>query len=240
MVRRGTKPQKKVSTDWSPQLAYAVGLITTDGCLSKDGRHIDFTSNDHSLVETFRICLNLQNRIGRKISGFTGRSDAYRVQFGDVNFYNWLIGLGLKPRKSRILGTLKIPDKFFFDFLRGCFDGDGTIYSFWDKRWADSFMFYISFSSASKPFLLWLQRCINRAIKTSGHIATDPRNTFQLKYAKADSLVLFPKMHYADTIPHLKRKLSKAKKIFRLHRNVVLRNKLARVVKLGKHASLRG
>jgi len=31
---------------WTPELAYIVGLITTDGCLSSDGRHLTFTSCD--------------------------------------------------------------------------------------------------------------------------------------------------------------------------------------------------
>lgn len=39
------KPQGKPIT-WSPEIAYAVGLLTTDGSLSIDGRHIDFTSKD--------------------------------------------------------------------------------------------------------------------------------------------------------------------------------------------------
>ena len=37
---------------WTSELAYAVGLLTTDGSLSKDGRHIDLTSKDvEQLIE---------------------------------------------------------------------------------------------------------------------------------------------------------------------------------------------
>lgn len=42
------KPKGK-PVKWSPKIAYAVGLITTDGSLSKDGRHIDLTSKDRRL-----------------------------------------------------------------------------------------------------------------------------------------------------------------------------------------------
>ncbi len=31
---------------WNANLAYAVGLIAADGCLSKDGRHIILVSKD--------------------------------------------------------------------------------------------------------------------------------------------------------------------------------------------------
>jgi len=36
----------RVSTIWSKELAYVIGLLVTDGCLSKNGRHIDPTSKD--------------------------------------------------------------------------------------------------------------------------------------------------------------------------------------------------
>lgn len=40
------KPLSKIKIKWSPKFAYCIGLITSDGNLSKDGRHISFTSKD--------------------------------------------------------------------------------------------------------------------------------------------------------------------------------------------------
>jgi len=36
----------EVKIQWSPNLAYAIGLIATDGCLGRDKKYIDFTSKD--------------------------------------------------------------------------------------------------------------------------------------------------------------------------------------------------
>gem|GEM_PF-6676481 len=44
------KPLGKVKIQWSPEFAYVIGLLTTDGNLSPDGRHINFTSKDRELV----------------------------------------------------------------------------------------------------------------------------------------------------------------------------------------------
>ncbi len=233
MGRRGTKPQRQVSIEWSRYLAYAVGLITTDGYLSKDGRHIDFTSQDIQLIQLYKKCLGVQHlKTGFKVSSSSGKR-CPRVQFGDVHFYHWLQKIGLTSKKSLTLGPLKIPDKLFFDFVRGCFDGDGTIYSFWDVRWADSYMFYIAFASGSKNFLLWLQKKIRILAHINGHISsTAGQHTLQLRYAKGESLVLFRKMFYDRSVPHLIRKRTKAEKIFKQHNEIVDRNKLARVVKL--------
>jgi len=218
MGKRGVKPKGTVFLKWSPALAYAVGLLATDGSLSKDRLHIDFTSKDRGQVVTFQKCLGVSHiKIGRKGSGTAEGKKYFRIQFGDVLFYQWLLGIGLTPNKSKTLGPLKVPDQYFFDFLRGCFDGDGTIYSFWDKRWHSSYMFYIGFTSASKPFLEWLQSNTARLCGTEGKITQHVRS-HQLRYAKMGSRVLFKKMFYADDIPYLKRKFTKAQKIFTIDR----------------------
>ena len=60
------KPQNKVKIKWSPEFAYAIGLLTTDGNLSPDGRHLNFTSKDKELTELLRDCLGIKNTIGKK------------------------------------------------------------------------------------------------------------------------------------------------------------------------------
>lgn len=47
---------------WSPQIAYAIGLIVTDGNLSPDRRHFDFTSKDIELIEAFKKCLSINKQ----------------------------------------------------------------------------------------------------------------------------------------------------------------------------------
>lgn len=129
------------------------------------------------------------------------------TQFGDVVFYNFLLSIGLMPRKSKILKEIQVPDKYFFDFLRGHFDGDGTFYSYWDKRWRSSFMFYTIFVSASKKHILWIQNKIFKFLKIKGYITKSKNNSvYQLKYAKSDSLKLLPKVYYSRDVICLSRK----------------------------------
>ena len=203
------KPRRKQKIKWSPELAYAVGLITADGCLSCDGRHITFVSKDIKLIKTFKKCLGLKNKIGFKTSGFSNKKYP-RVQFGDVVLYRWLLGIGLTPNKSKTISRLKIPDKYFFDFLRGCFDGDGSSYSYWDSRWASSFMFYTAISSGSLAYLKWLRNKLKSLAKIKGYISRGSR-VWQLKYAKRESKILILKMYYKKNLPCLKRKYKKLK-----------------------------
>ncbi len=206
------RPKNKVKIVWSANFAYAIGLLTTDGNLSSDGRHFDFTSNDLEQLKNFKRCLGIKNKIGRKFSSYSGRKIA-RIQFGDVKFYRFLLDIGLMPNKSKTLRALDIPDKYFFDFLRGHFDGDGTFYSYWDPRWRSSFMFYTVFISASKHHIKWLREKIFQMLNIKGHITKSRYDSvYDLKYAKKESLKLLRKLYYSNGIVFLKRKHLKIRK----------------------------
>ena len=206
------RPQNKVKIKWSPDFAYAIGLLTTDGNLSSDGRHFDLTSQDKEQLLNFRACLEIKNKIGQKISGQTQRK-VFRIQFGDVNFYRFLLRVGLTENKSKTLGKLEIPNQYFFDFLRGHLDGDGTFHSYWDPRWKSSFMLYTIFISASKEHINWLQKKILELAKIRGHLTKARNNScYNLRYAKRESLTLLPKIYSKNGCVRLSRKYLKIKR----------------------------
>lgn len=217
MGKRGPKPKGKVKLEWSSQFAYAIGLLASDGNLSPDGRHINFTSKDIELINLYQKCLGIQMFVGKKASGRLEEKKYYRVQFGDVLFYQFLVHIGLTPNKSKTIGAIAIPDELFFDFLLGSFDGDGYTYSYFDPRFKSSFMFYTAFTSASREHVDWLRREIRGKLAIKGHITTNEDKTiFQLKYAKAESLPLLQKMYENKNVPGLSRKRLKIKEMLRI------------------------
>lgn len=231
MGKRGPRPRKTIDTTWTPGLAYCVGLLATDGCLYNDGRHMSFTSADLQLVRLFKQLLRLPNVVGRKKSGSSEKRCPH-IQFGSVLFYDWLMNIGLTPRKSLTLRSLSIPKKYLLDFARGCFDGDGTIYSYMDPRWANSHMFYIAFTSGSRHFTEWLRSILMKAVGIRGHIsATD--GFYQLRYAKAESIVLITKMYYNLRVPCLHRKRRKILNILKVHRKIQSTNRRIFLKKTG-------
>jgi hypothetical protein len=188
---RGPKPKGNVKIEWSPNFAYALGLLAADGCVSNDGRHITFVSKDIEQIENFKICLGLRNNIGLNYSG-NRRSKTYRIQFGDKNFHNFLITIGITPTKSKTIVKVEIHEKYFLDFIRGYFDGDGYSISYWDKRWKSSFMFYIVFCSGSFEFLEWIQLELYRKLSIKGHIVSyRKRNScHELRFSKTEATKL--------------------------------------------------
>lgn len=207
MGLRGPKPKGKVHIEWSSDFAYAIGLLVSDGNLSPDGRHIIFTSKDIELIILFQKALDIEGNIGRKSSGTMKEKKYFVVQFSDVLFYTFLVSIGLMSNKSKVIGEIAIPEKYFFNFLLGSFDGDGCTYSYFDPRWKSSFMFYTVFVSASKEHILWIQREVFSRLGIKGHITGGTKKQcFQLKYAKADSLLLLRAMYTSIDTPCLMRK----------------------------------
>ena len=146
---------------------------------------------------------------------YSGNGKKYqRVQFGDVLFYDFLMSIGFTPAKSKTIGVLDIPKKYFFDFLRGSFDGDGCFYSYWDPRWRSSHMFYLTFSSASLKHIGWMRKEIDEGAGSIGHISKSRRegSIYHLKYAKKEALVIIKKIYYSPNVICLSRKKGKIQK----------------------------
>lgn len=201
------------SLAWSPELAWAIGLIATDGNLSPDGRHLSIPSKDLDLLESLRSCLGLQNRVVERVNG---KGHIYRLQWGDRGFYDWLLSIGLTPAKSLTLGPLVVPDEYFADFFRGCIDGDGSILVYTDRYHAaknERYVYqrlYVSLVSASRPFVEWIQRTVRALVGIQGVVNVKKKQGYRplwvLRYAKTESLRVLRWMYYSPHVPSLSRK----------------------------------
>lgn len=210
---------------WTPELAYVIGLLTTDGNLSKDGRHMTIRSSDVQLLRTFKKCLNLENKIARSKNDGWAKKSSYRVQFGSVQLYKWLLKIGLFPAKTYTVGKLNIPDEYFRDFLRGHLDGDGCIITYKDfyNTYKNPKYIYtrlwVRFMSASKKHMEWLRKNIYRLADINGHFSErkpwrkdQTVSTWHLKFAKNYSIKLLSWLYYTPTVPCLIRKRKIAEK----------------------------
>lgn len=210
--------------EWNPKLAYAVGLLVTDGNLSRDGRHITMCSVDRDLLEVFSDCIGLKNNRISKTYYYNDRNKefpCYRLQFSKIQFYNWLIKIGLTPAKSLNIGPIKIPDNFFRDFLRGHLDGDGSIYTYKDKQKINGRIYrnqrvYTKLISASQNHIKWLYGKINKltgircALSHRIPIYQKRAPLYEIKFAKKSSLELWKWIYYKRDLPCLRRKRIKA------------------------------
>ncbi len=202
---------------WSPELAYAVGLIATDGCLLERGRQIALVNRDLQVVEAFLDCIG---RPGRYRTASTRHGEPiYRVQFTDRTLYNWLLSVGLTPRKSLTLGSIAVPDEFLSHLVRGLLDGDGSVINKVNRadtsRRSDYYWECLRtrFVSASHEHLVWLHQQLRLALGLRGWVekskTTSAGNTlYRLAFGKRDSVRLLTWVYSDRQAPCLIRKRS--------------------------------
>lgn len=214
----------KFNYKWNPEFAYAVGLIATDGYLSSDKRHISFTSTDLELIRTFKKCLKLTNIITKDSKSSISKKQAYRIQFGNVKLYNYLLTIGLTTNKSLTINKLNIPNDFFPDFLRGSIDGDGSIIYYKDSyntKYNPKYVYdrlFVYLISASNKHIKWLQYKIIKMINIHGSVnkilSKSQRSKtpiYRLKFSTKEAKVLLNWIYYKRKLPYLVRKHEKAK-----------------------------
>ncbi len=180
-----------------PNLWYLVGLITSDGCLCKDGRHIDITSKDRDFLKLIRERLGLTSQVCVKNKGMD--KQAYRIQIASINFYNFLLSIGLMQHKSLILNALKIPNQYFVDFLRGLIDGDGCIRK-WIHPSNDREQWSLRIYSGSEQFIRWLKDTAESLLKIKGKIHRQSDTQWILKYGKMAAKEISGKCYYNNCL----------------------------------------
>lgn len=221
-AHRGLQYRRRVALatiEWSPRLAYAVGLIATDGCLYGDGRHIAFTSKDEDLMRTL---LSLVDRAHIQYRRFESEYGgwAFRGQFSHAALYRWLLTVGLMPRKSLVLGGIDVSDENLMPLVRGLLDGDGTVYTLIHQPTPKTYRNYryerlwTFFTSGSRKHVEWIQARLACALAISGRIEVLRRKghenpMYRLKYGNRASRVLLPAIYADLNVPRLERKWRK-------------------------------
>lgn len=123
---------------WSDEMAYVLGLLFTDGNLhirkDQSGYELcvlSFAQKEKELVEKILILLECDAKIRyRKRKEFenTTAGELYYFSIGNNELGNDLLKLGLTPNKSLSMNFPEIPNEYLRHFVRGFFDGDGSVY----------------------------------------------------------------------------------------------------------------
>jgi hypothetical protein len=194
----------------APNLWYLVGLITSDGCLSSDGRHIDITSKGYKFLQGIKDTFGLDNKIGVKYNSI--KQKAFHIQIANKNFYDFLLSVGLSQNKSLTVGAVNVPGQYFCDFLRGLIDGDGCI-----RQWVHSSnqkeQWSLRIYSGSGAFIKWLNNTIESLLKIKGKVYRETDTKWILKYGKMAAREIAKRCYYKNCFG-LERKIKLAKECF--------------------------
>ena len=194
---------EKFFKTWSSEMAYVLGFFTADGNMIKNKRGAHFISievTDKDILEKIKKVIGSNHKIGVRAREFPEK-DAYRLQIGSKKIFNDLIKLGLTPNKSKIIDLPRVPDKYFSDFVRGYFDGDGNVscgvYNRKDRK-SKNYLFGSRFTSGSRIFLESLLKKLKENEVAKGGFIYNKKRGIDLVFSTNDTKRLF-KFMYRNT-----------------------------------------
>lgn len=110
--------------------AYWLGFLYADGFVGDEHyNNIVLTSKDKEVVESFAKSIDFTGNI-RQVngSGYDSSAIHYTINFSSTKMANDLRSLGLYPGKSTTMkGIPVLKEELYRHFIRGYFDGDGSI-----------------------------------------------------------------------------------------------------------------
>lgn len=177
--KRITRQKRYVNNDffksWTPAMAYVLGVVFTDGCVQNN--LLSIGQKEPELLEKVRalMCSNHPLRFSPK-RGVAG--ELYQLPIYNKKIYDDLVGFGLKAPKSRTIRFPDIPAEYIRHFLRGCWDGDGSIYLLqggWNP-WA-------SYVSGSRVFIESLAESLYKLGLPRVTVYTSKTKSFNIKYS---------------------------------------------------------
>lgn len=143
---------------WSPDMAYILGFFCADGAMTinpRGSKYIDFTIADLGLLEQIKTSLGSNHKIKIRPGDNENTKMRYRLQIGSKIIFQDLLNMGLTPKKTFRMNLPEIPKKYFADFVRGYFGGDGNVWcgKMHKERKTPGLSIRASFTSGNQKFL---------------------------------------------------------------------------------------
>lgn len=132
----------------TPQKAYWLGFLYADGTVSEKNGHVSITSIDYEHIEKFRDAIGSKNKITKvEDNRFSKLCVYYVFSTKSKTMVSSLIKYGCVPKKSLIIeGIPNIPTNMVSHFIRGYFDGDGSIHTVVHNEFVKKYDWRISFN----------------------------------------------------------------------------------------------
>ena len=147
-------------SSWSDKMAYVLGVIYTDGNISynqaphakKKYLRLSVAQKEPEILDKILLLMDSDYPIRKRTV-----KDGFKVS--EINYFDIqndllcsdLIKLGVTPKKSLTVKFPNIPEPYIRHFIRGCWDGDGSI-----SKGAESSSYSASFVSGSYAFIFSL------------------------------------------------------------------------------------
>jgi intein-encoded DNA endonuclease-like protein len=107
---------------WNSDMAYILGFIYADGCIKETQLIIELNNVDLDLLTIIKDKLEYTGELKSR-----DKTNSTRLAIRSCILTDDLKKLGVIENKTKCIRMPNIPIEFFKDFIRGYFDGDGSV-----------------------------------------------------------------------------------------------------------------
>lgn len=204
--------------------AYFLGLLAADGCIHKSipgKRHIRIAITlkleDKYILESFAKAIEFEGKV-RTITIRKGKYAGNQyccIAFTSDKMASDLSKYGVNRSKSSTLTYPNIPNRFNYDFIRGYFDGNGSVFMSNEKHWRSGKIFPVIHFRFCGPEALLTK--IKSILNIKGTLIKSKKSfVFELCCKRNVQANIFFNKIYTDTTLYLKRKYEIFKNVQRL------------------------
>lgn len=229
------KFNKNLFKQWSDNMAYVLGWLITDGCIEyiPNERYVlRWDLADIEPLEHFKEIFNSNHPIHKHDRLKEKNSITYSLTFRDKEMVEDIINLGVTPDKTFNITIPDIPEKHLSHFIRGLFEGDGSVFLL--DRPNNRKLLNTKIMSASETFIKQLGDIIKSEVGMTPKIysySPDTTNNiyWSLRYGGKESYALYKYMY-----DNAKYYLTRKKEVFQKAREIKAGIGLANCKRCGK------
>lgn len=201
----------------SHDMAYILGLIASDGCVSKNTNHIhiDLQESDEEILYKIKDALSFEG----PIQHYTNNSGCNysRLKICSKTIKQDLEHYGITPQKTfKLEPPFFLEKQYYISYIRGYFDGDGCIWT----KYGDRLKYNWYICGARKNVIEWIYNVLLNNYGIVSYLHTSSRTLSQgdkfysIQVYKKDTIQRIFDILYVPNSLHLERKYNKMKNFY--------------------------
>ena len=191
---------------WSEKMAWLLGFFAADGCVkcNRKAHVVSFKQKERYIIERIKSLLGSGHSVVEQHDDHDTRHELSYTSQHTYSRLCELFGCDVQAKSMTLLFP-EVPTEYGRHFIRGCIDGDGSLF------WHNTGVPYVKFVSGSEAFARGLWNCVQNSTGVVGNLRKEKIWVVEYPGIKAKA---FSSWLYNDAQISLDRKRRLAKEFY--------------------------
>jgi hypothetical protein len=211
--------------NWSNEMAYILGFISADGCVKGSNLVISLQRQDKQLLEDIGRCLKYTGFVKDSVAKITKKQKSYDISTLNIiskTLTDRLKELNVIENKSLVITMPNIPKEFIIDYIRGYFDGNGSVgvqYPKSKRTETKTAQIRVRICGGSEVFITQIRDVLHEfGLRNVSVRKKKGKQVYDICYSTKDSFKIYELFYKNTNIITLQRKKEKFDEIIKLRK----------------------